>query len=242
MEGLDHQGGYQDPSAFDNQEGYDDAPAYDSRQEYRATSSDGQTGYSDAASFDSQTGYSDATSFGSQTEYSDVSSSGSHTGADDTMEGYAYGETESSASQNTYGDGDETNGWYRSVEEPQKPKKEKSGFGGKVVKLIAMALVFGVIAGTAFAGTTRFFGAVTGNKDLPGQEDEKLSGADFNIAGGTETADPISDSPKDTKALAKEGAVTDVSDIVRNRRAGKRGLRFRYYHQSGRRESLYCHQ
>lgn len=214
MEGLDHQGGYQDPSAFDNQEGYDDAPAYDSRQEYHATSSDGQTGYSDASSSDSRTGYNDVSSFDGQTGYSDASSSSGQTGADDMMEGYAYGETESSASQNTYGDGDETNGWYRSVEEPQKPKKEKSGFGGKVVKLIAMALVFGVIAGAAFAGTTRFFGAVTGNKDLPGQEDEKLSGADFNIAGGTETADPISDSPKDTKALAKEGAVTDVSDIV----------------------------
>lgn len=190
MEGSDRQGAYQNPSAFDNQEGYDDAPAYDSGQEYRGASSGSQMGYNDAAS------------------------SGSQTGADNTTEGYAYGETASSASQNIYGDGDETNGWYRPFEEPQKPKKEKGGFGGKFVKLLAMAVAFGVIAGTAFAGTTRFFGTVTGNKDLAGLEDEKLSGADFNIAGETETADPVSNSPKDTKAQAKEGAATDVSDIV----------------------------
>lgn len=191
MEGFDNREGYQNPSAFDNQEGYDDAPAHNN-----------QEGYNDAPSYNSQEGYESPSAFEPETA------------ADDVTDGYSYGETNDFDTRNTYGNGDETNGWYRPCEEPQKPAKEKRGLGGRLVKLAAMALVFGIVAGAAFAGTIQFFGAVTGSEDLTEGKEKVPSGADFNIAGGTEAGDPISNSIQDNKAQAKEGAVTDVSDIV----------------------------
>ena len=48
---------------------------------------------------------------------------------------YAYGEAESSGTytEPVYGEGDETNGWYRAYEETPKPRKEGSGFAKKLV-------------------------------------------------------------------------------------------------------------
>lgn len=190
MEGFDHQEGNHDPSAFDNQEGYDDAPIVDGWERYYNTSSS-----------DSQTEYHTR-------EYSENQTNQS------TVDDYSYGEAAHTDAQSTYGEGDETNGWYRPYKEPEKPRREKSGFWGKLVKVTALALTFGVVAGAAFAGTTRFFGKVTGSEDLQELEKDGLTGAEFNIAGGTETVDPISNSPQNNKAQANEGAVTDVSDIV----------------------------
>ena len=199
MEGFDYQGEHHDPSAFDNQEGYDDAPAFNSREEYTREN---------VSVFDEQRGtehseeYSGSDTAGSQTQQS-------------VVEDYAYDGTGQADAQNTYGSGDETNGWYRPYEEPEKPRKEKSGFGKKAVKLVALALVFGIVAGMAFTGTTRFFGKVTGSQNPSEQEIEGLSGVDFNIAEGTESADLLSDSSQNhNKAQAEAGAVTDVSDIV----------------------------
>lgn len=175
---------------------------------------DNQGGYQDPSAFDNQEGYDDAPAVDSRREVSDSSASDSQTGSEDTINGYAYGETIETETRNTYGEGNETDGWYRPFEEEQRQKQAKPKAGGKLVKLVAMALTFGIVAGSAFAGTTRFFGSVTGSEGTSGQEKESLSGADFNIAGGTETVDPISSSPDDKKAKAEEGAVTDVSDIV----------------------------
>ena len=52
---------------------------------------------------------------------------------------YAYGEAESSGTytEPVYGEGDETNGWYRAYEETPKPRKEGSGFAKKLVKCAA---------------------------------------------------------------------------------------------------------
>ncbi len=193
MEGFDRQEGYQGPSAFDNQEGYDDAPAFNSRERYYdAPMPEDQSTGAAAGEYDAS---------GAQTDR-------------EPIENYAYGESEHADTQNTYGEGDETNGWYRPYEEPPKPEKEKKGFAGKAAKLTAMALTFGIVAGAAFAGTMRFFGAVTGDGSGKEAEGKVLSGGEFNIAGGTETLDSISGTPQDKKAQAKEGAVTDVSDIV----------------------------
>ena len=213
MEGFDYQGEHHDPSAFDNQEGYDDAPAFNIREGYsRETASayDSREGYSreDALVFDEQRGAENSE------EYKASEAAGSQT-QQSVVEEYSYGGCGQADTQNTYGDGDETNGWYRPYEEPEKPKREKRGFGRKIVKFAALALTFGIVAGTAFAGTTRFFGKVTGSQNSPEQEIQVLSGGDFNIAEGTETADQLSDSSQNhNKAQAKEGAVTDVSDIV----------------------------
>ena len=129
---------------------------------------------------------------------------------------YAYGEAESSGTytEPVYGEGDETNGWYRAYEETPKPRKEGSGFAKKLVKCAAFALTFGLVAGLAFAGTTYFFRNVTGEDRLSAKEEKKASGGDLHIIDATEAADPISGSAKAGSASSAEGAVTDVSDIA----------------------------
>ncbi|MCM1257808.1 MAG: trypsin-like peptidase domain-containing protein [Roseburia sp.] len=99
--------------------------------------------------------------------------------------------------------------YYTPFEEPQKPKRKKSGFGGKVMRLIALALVFGLVAGTAFSGTSCFFQKILS----PEQEiEEAKSGADLNIVQSTENyIQDVADSAAKTGEL---GAVTDVSGIV----------------------------
>ena len=111
---------------------------------------------------------------------------------------YAYGEAESSGTytEPVYGEGDETNGWYRAYEETPKPRKEGSGFAKKLVKCAAFALTFGLVAGLAFAGTTYFFRNVTGEDRLSAKEEKKASGGDLHIIDATEAADPISGSAK----------------------------------------------
>ena len=47
--------------------------------------------------------------------------------------------------------------YYTPYEEPEKPPKKKSGFWGKTVRFTALALVFGLVAGTSFSGTSYFF-------------------------------------------------------------------------------------
>ena len=121
---------------------------------------------------------------------------------------YSYGQTDNDDTD-TYGG----QSYYRPYEEPPKPKKEKSGFGRKLMKCVALALVFGLVAGTAFAGTTSFFHTVTATEETA-HEDESLSGGDLNIAGSSETVDNVSATPENSKQTAAEGAVTDVSGIV----------------------------
>ena len=217
MEGFDYQGEHHDPSAFDNQEGYDDAPAFNIREGYSretasAYDSRDEYGRETASAYDSREGYSreDALVFDEQRgaenseEYNASEAAGSQT-QQSVVEEYSYGGCGQADTQNTYGDGDETNGWYRPYEEPEKPRQEKSGFGRKIVKFAALALTFGIVAGTAFAGTTRFFGKVTGSQNSPEQEIQVLSGGDFNIAEGTETADQLSDSSQNhNKAQARQ--------------------------------------
>lgn len=64
------------------------------------------------------------------------------------------------------------NAAYNAYEAPKKKKKErvkrergKSGFGIKLAKCVAIALVFGLVAGTAFEGTSYFWGGVLGTNE-----------------------------------------------------------------------------
>lgn len=99
--------------------------------------------------------------------------------------------------------------YYTPFEEPEKPKKKKNGFAGKVMRCTALALVFGLVAGTAFSGTSYFFRQMLGQSEKPG---EVKSGADLNIAQSTENyIQDVSDSGDKTGEF---GAVTDVSGIV----------------------------
>lgn len=136
----------------------------------------------------------------------------------ENREGYPH-QTQSQTDYYSYGQNQNTNtyqgeaAWYKPYEEP-KPVKKKSGFGKKLVKCMVVALVFGVVGGTAFAGTTQFFdGLLVGREQEPAKE-ENLSGGNLNIAEDTEAIDDISYTTGEKSQLSASGAVTDVSDIV----------------------------
>lgn len=96
---------------------------------------------------------------------------------------YAYGEVEEpdAGQQNMYEGGNADDGWYRAYQKPPKQKKEGGGFGVKLLKCAALAVVFGLLAGSSFVGTTHFFGKVTGRDAAP-EEEAAPSGADLSIA------------------------------------------------------------
>lgn len=98
--------------------------------------------------------------------------------------------------------------YYTPFEEPEKPKKKKSGIPGKIMRLIALALVFGIVAGTAFSGTSYFFRQALGTEEVQ----EAKSGADLNIVQSTENY--IQDVADTGDKTGEFGAVTDVSGIV----------------------------
>lgn len=78
-------------------------------------------------------------------------------------------------------------------------KKKSSGFGQKLMKVVAVALVFGLVAGAAFQGSYYLVGRFTGNS----KEDAKVT--------QTSTGGQISGT-----AVSTATTVTDVSDIVEN--------------------------
>lgn len=99
--------------------------------------------------------------------------------------------------------------YYTPFEEPEKPKKKKSSIPGKIMRLIALALVFGIVAGTAFSGTSYFFRQALGTEE---EVQEAKSGADLNIVQSTENyIQDVADSDDKTGEI---GSVTDVSGIV----------------------------
>jgi serine protease Do len=121
--------------------------------------------------------------------------------------------------------GQEDNSWsaqaqYRSYEEPIKEKKRKKekkphqkrnfdGFGTKLVKCVAFALVFGLVAGTAFTGSSYFFGRVIGNEKTPSQTTKQS--ATLNKSTSSDTS-----AGKNATAANKASTVTDVSGIAAN--------------------------
>lgn len=99
--------------------------------------------------------------------------------------------------------------YYTPYEEPEKPRKEKSNLPGKILRCIAIALVFGLVAGTAFSGTSFFFRQYL----FPPQEGTKeKSGGDLNVVLSTENY--ITDLAAEEEKGNDAGAVTDVSSIV----------------------------
>ncbi len=130
---------------------------------------------------------------------------------------YAYGEVEEpdAGQQNMYEGGNADDGWYRAYQKPPKQKKEGGGFGVKLLKCAALAVVFGLLAGSSFVGTTHFFGKVTGRDAAP-EEEAAPSGADLSIAAEPEAVGQLSAGQKTgDSAPQKTGAVADVSGIVR---------------------------
>lgn len=106
----------------------------------------------------------------------------------------------------SYGQASDTeNNWYRPYEEPmQPPKKKKVSF--VVFKYIFLGLVFGLVAGLAFAGTNIVFKNLTKEEQIEQEATTPLVGDELYIS------EKMTDVPNGM--LSPGGAVTDVSGIV----------------------------
>ena len=101
---------------------------------------------------------------------------------------------------------------YTQYEKPpkkQRPPKKKTGFGEKLAKCVALALVFGLVAGTAFEGAGMFFTSVTG-----GTKSEAKTEASAPVL--NKTAAAAEDAIQNPVRGDQITSVTDVSGIVKN--------------------------
>lgn len=110
--------------------------------------------------------------------------------------------SEGTSYTNTSGDSDYNP--YMDPKKPKKPKKSHKGFGKAVAKFLAIAVVFGLVAGTAFAG-----GNYYASTKLEKEVEEELA---VSEATGIKKSEGIIDST----AVSTATTVTDVSDIVDN--------------------------
>lgn len=81
------------------------------------------------------------------------------------------------------------------------PKKKKSGFGKTMAKCVAIALTFGLVAGSAFCGTASFWKNVLVDDDTAGSS-AVLSRTDSNVV------------QTNTTLSGDAAGLTDVSDVV----------------------------
>ena len=95
---------------------------------------------------------------------------------------------------------------YESDPRFTKPEK-KNGFGKKVIKAIALGLVFGLVAGAGFQGSSYLVGRFTG-KSTSSQIEEQITDSE-------KTADP-ENKLDTTDTTATIASLTDVSELVQN--------------------------
>lgn len=114
---------------------------------------------------------------------------------------------------------------YRNYEEPIKEKKQKKekkprqkrnfdGLGAKLAKCVALALVFGLVSGTAFTGSSYFFGKVIRDDTTTSQTSKQT--AMLNKTAGSNTSAGKSTTPASTTSANTASTVTDVSGIAAN--------------------------
>jgi len=89
---------------------------------------------------------------------------------------------------------------YTEPEKPKKPKKERP-FLKKLTKVVAIALVFGLVAGVAFQGSNYLTAKLTGTESASSSSTATTLGSSDDIG---------------TTATSTATTVTDVSDIVEN--------------------------
>jgi len=216
QENYQNQGNGQNPERFESQENFGNPERFESRENFgNPERCESQENFGNPERFESRENFGNPERFESRESFRgrEESWGQENNGNQTPADYYAYGQTEY---KGTYTQED---GWYRPVGEEEKPERKKSGLAGRIVKFAVLALTFGVIAGTSFAGAMHFFGKVTGqNSDGKAGfsfsgDGKALSGGDLHIAEGTEAADPVANRT-DSKKQAAEGAVTDVSDIV----------------------------
>ena len=95
---------------------------------------------------------------------------------------------------------------YMDPKKPKKPKKEH-GFFKTFAKVVAIALVFGLVSGSAFAGINYLV-----SSKLPEQKTEKTEEETSVKTQSVKSSDDVLDST----AISTATTVTDVSDIVDN--------------------------
>ena len=95
---------------------------------------------------------------------------------------------------------------YMDPKKPKKPKKEL-GFFKTFAKVVAIALVFGLVSGSAFAGINYLV-----SSKLPEQKTEKTEEETSVKTQSVKSSDDVLDST----AISTATTVTDVSDIVDN--------------------------
>lgn len=142
----------------------------------------GNTGYQNGGAYGGNTGYQSGGTYGGDTGY---------------QNGGAYGEnTGYQGNYGAYG--------YTPYEEPKKPKKRErkpGGFGTKLIKCAALAIVFGLVAGSVMVGVQYAATPLLGK----------------NPTGNVSTKDPVlsnSGSNITPTSVSKTYVAVDVSDIV----------------------------
>ena len=93
-----------------------------------------------------------------------------------------------------------------SYEQSAKPKHSGgNGFGTKLAKCVAIALVFGLVAGTAFTGVSYFGGNALGINQSSDSSDKSSRGSKDSGSSSSDTAK--------TLAATSTGDATDVTDV-----------------------------
>lgn len=99
----------------------------------------------------------------------------------------------------------QNNPYSQKAPKEKKPKRSGgNGFGAKLAKCVAIALVFGLVAGTAFTGVSYFGGNALGINQSSDNSDKST--------GGSKDSDSSSDTAK-TLATTSTGDATDVTDV-----------------------------
>ena len=175
----------------------------------------------------SSQGSSYSGTYGSSYSGTNGSTQGSTYGS---TQGNTYNSTQGSTYSNIYGNDDSPKrGWSTYAEDKKRKKAERAArraqkgngsgnFGIKLAKCASIALVFGLVAGTAFEGSSYLLGSALGtNKQIettaePAKEESVLSTTDT-----TRTASTVS-TATDVAAIAKESmpsivAITNMSEV-----------------------------
>ena len=118
---------------------------------------------------------------------------------------YEYQSDENNGYANPYGNG----GGYTPYEQPRKPKKDHK-FAKKLGKVAAVALVFGLVAGAVFQGSSHITAKLMGDdegKQIAAVTEDENKGGTRQLT----TSDQIG-----STAVSTATTVTDVSDIAEN--------------------------
>lgn len=96
-----------------------------------------------------------------------------------------------------------------SYEQSAKPKHSGgNGFGTKLAKCVAIALVFGLVAGAAFTGVSYFGGNALGINQSSDSSDKSSGGSKDSGSSGSSSSDTAK-----TLAATSTGDATDVTDV-----------------------------